>query len=354
MEGHFVVELPNGDARGFSYRNGSEMAVHVAVSRGLEASPSLCRRLVGLKEMVNQRLNHDSRSTKEIAGDILDIADKQCASQACYLMWLVKEIQVVGWSKLVSVSNDLRLIEFIVCDSSRREHNLGMGFRGNFPAIEVIVSADIPGNEKTKSAHPPDLSLLVSQFQGRLGKYLVLWEMLEDLDKNTWVLDPIDNLKSTLYRRIFIGKHICIQITLSLDHPKSMCECEFFGAESSVSSLRENYHRGFLSWNTCISVRENLEKILDIEFPLKTIETTHMQDECGVCYCVQLPSETGQVLFPDKICENEKCRKCFHVSCLNEWLRALTTTHYSYDSIFGKCPYCEERICVQNEMQILS
>jgi hypothetical protein len=57
--------------------------------------------------------------------------------------------------------------------------------------------------------------------------------------------------------------------------------------------------------------------------------------ECGICYTFKLNDE-----LPDKVCEEPRCGRGFHPSCLAEWLHALPETRHSFGTLFGECPYC--------------
>lgn len=61
-----------------------------------------------------------------------------------------------------------------------------------------------------------------------------------------------------------------------------------------------------------------------------------------MCYTYKLGDE-----LPDKICEEPRCARPFHTSCLAEWLRSLQETRQSFDTLFGECPYCNTAISVR-------
>ena len=91
-----------------------------------------------------------------------------------------------------------------------------------------------------------------------------------------------------------------------------------------------------------ISIRENLQKILEIEFPVKCLEKEDdMSMNCIICYSFRMEDQT-----PDKVCGNDKCRKAFHPKCLLDWLRAAAGRQ-SFDTFFGSCPNCFEDISVK-------
>ena len=92
------------------------------------------------------------------------------------------------------------------------------------------------------------------------------------------------------------------------------------------------------------------------------------EKEC--CICFSLESESGEIT--DKICNNHKCRRYFHSSCLFQvfillhffysiskiekilifkmffisfqWLQELVTNKIVFNTIVGPCPNCGEEI----------
>jgi E3 ubiquitin-protein ligase FANCL len=99
-------------------------------------------------------------------------------------------------------------------------------------------------------------------------------------------------------------------------------------------------------------IRQNLEEILDIEFPSPKERTSNemISSECGVCYCYQLtsPDGTSPSSFPDQICSNLRCARVFHYDCLITWLQSVPTNKSSFGTIFGSCPYCQEPISAKS------
>lgn len=103
------------------------------------------------------------------------------------------------------------------------------------------------------------------------------------------------------------------------------------------AKLQSNYHL----WDEKKFVRENLKRVLEINFPKKPAEDDENDMECAICYSYKLENE-----IPDQTCENKKCKKAFHHSCLFEWLRAASS-RTSFDTLFGSCPNCFENISVK-------
>jgi len=124
----------------------------------------------------------------------------------------------------------------------------------------------------------------------------------------------------------------------------------------SSSCVRSSF--GIVLRDTALTPRRNIERICDLKLPQRpAASTADFGLECGICYsyklgqvrssmlalpfgCVQCPSPTRLQTIPEYVCDNPKCARTFHVSCLYEWLKALRTTRQSFNSLFGNCPYC--------------
>lgn len=63
-------------------------------------------------------------------------------------------------------------------------------------------------------------------------------------------------------------------------------------------------------------------------------------EECCICFSLESDDET----LPNKICNNNRCRKHFHTSCLLQWLQTIAGNQVVFDHIHGSCPNCRENI----------
>lgn len=92
----------------------------------------------------------------------------------------------------------------------------------------------------------------------------------------------------------------------------------------------------FQNWRPEHDIINNLKMLLNIDiFPKKEIEESTedynavvTDEECCICFSLDLDNN-----LPDKICNNEKCRRHFHTSCL---LQVYLYTYYitcKYSSI---------------------
>lgn len=151
-----------------------------------------------------------------------------------------------------------------------------------------------------------------------------------------------------LYRRIRIEPSLSIQVTINPSEPSDLPSIKVLGSDTEVLKYREiisgnvevhtllrvtNFvviHSSdrsetcFLSfqlWDSSEPISENLLRLLNLdEFPKNSdVEKCKPEenvlftdDECCICFTLELSDNE----IPDRICDNEKCRKLFHTACL--------------------------------------
>lgn len=173
---------------------------------------------------------------------------------------------------------------------------------------------------------------------------------------NVWVMEPVHPSRASSFRRIALGGHCSLTLTVNAFSPRSVPECRFFGSDMVITPLRKRWNSNIRRWKVDRLLRENLEDILETTFP--SPQDSIQEDisaDCGICYAFRLPNvdglgaETGSV--PDRACDNPSCGRPFHSACLIEWLRSITTTRQSFDVLFGNCPYCSHPIAVKTTAQ---
>ena len=102
-----------------------------------------------------------------------------------------------------------------------------------------------------------------------LESHQLLWEQLEDLDHNTQLLDPPSALAkpySHCSRCIALGGGASCQVQLSATAPCALpSSVVFHGPSSTVAGLQTSwYSRAHKLWQEQLSVRENLQAILQV------------------------------------------------------------------------------------------
>jgi hypothetical protein len=90
-------------------------------------------------------------------------------------------------------------------DAAQRLHTLTVHLAADHPATAPTWQCALPG-----PFAPPwgrDLSLvgLLAHFRAALARHQDLWDMLDELDAKTCVLEPENPLRNMTWRRIAVG-----------------------------------------------------------------------------------------------------------------------------------------------------
>uniref|UniRef100_A0A8C5ASD1 FA complementation group L n=1 Tax=Gadus morhua TaxID=8049 RepID=A0A8C5ASD1_GADMO len=214
-----------------------------------------------------------------------------------YYSQLITEMEMLGWDKLLFIDSEFRTLRLKAGDSSEREHILTVKLKAKHPEESPECSADVPVPLDMAWTPQSTLEKLHSQFMLVLESLAEFWEVLDEIDRRTWVLEPERPSRADTMRRIAIGS----------------------------------------------SVLHNLQDVLEIEFPSPaTHEKSSFSAECGICYAYRL-----ETAIPDQVCNDPRCGQPFHQACLYEWLRALPSSRQSFSVVFGECPYCSKPITVK-------
>jgi E3 ubiquitin-protein ligase FANCL len=315
------------------------------------------------REIVQTRLNQSS-SLDGFLVELQDILDHVLRTAATtqalpppeYYSRIVTELDAVGWQHLMHLDESLTGMKLRCTDEAGREHYVNVSLQPGYPATAPECTVDLPAAMELRwnpGLSRCSLAEVLTQFKNELRKYQELWSMLDEIDRETWVLEPSNPSSARGYtmRRIALGEQCFLQLELNVQNPRGVCSCRLLGPESEMGPLRQNYNQKLHLWSREESTLSNLRKVLGIKFP--SPEMTEKDDynvECGVCYSYRLSTAAaGAEAFPDVVCENKRCRQCFHHSCLHEWLRTLPSSRTSFDTIFGECPYCQEVISLKGQ-----
>ncbi|XP_043521519.1 E3 ubiquitin-protein ligase FANCL isoform X1 [Frieseomelitta varia] len=175
-----------------------------------------------------------------------------------------------------------------------------------------------------------------------------VWSNLKQIDENCWVIDPLQPKPCHLYRRIYLTPSLSMFIKIDPLNHMDLPEIKFMGSDIEVESKTDLVSRNLNKWDPSCDIINNLMTLLDIDaFPKKEIKKEEIDynvivtdEECCICFSLKLDNET----LPDKICNNEKCRRHFHTSCLLQWLQTIAGNHVIFHQIHGSCPNCKESI----------
>ncbi|XP_024152764.1 E3 ubiquitin-protein ligase FANCL [Oryzias melastigma] len=311
--------------------------------------------LRGYEAIVKQRLQQSADLSSFILElkTILEVGLKsrpECRSipPPQYYSQIISEMETLGWDKMVYIDMEFQTLKLKAEDSSGRQHMFTVRLKAKHPAEAPECSADLPVPLSVTWTPQSTLEQLYSQFLLVLDSLTEFWDVLDEIDEKTWILEPENPSRSDTMRRIAIGNNVSIKVEVDPRHPKMLPECCLLGAEHAVTPLRNKLNANMHLWNPDSSVLHNLRDVLEIEFPSPaTHEKSSFSVECGICYSYRLESA-----IPDQVCNDPRCGQPFHQACLYEWLRALPTCRQSFSIIFGECPYCSKPITVKMPSEV--
>eukprot|EP01080_Neovahlkampfia_damariscottae_P002977 gene2977-4987_t len=347
---NFLLQTNETSFQGFLNFDKKEYPIQIDVKNNfvlIKSNPELMKIIFEHEEMIKQRILQCT-NIETILFELKHIFEKLCLKNQIELPTtnfynkIISEIDEIGWSKIIDMNSDLSRITFELLDKKNRKHSILIKINpSEYPNSISEYELDLPiiFNLKFKN-----LKEVLKKFKEEIEKYQIFWDILQDLDENCWIIEPENPLYSHTMRRIAIGKHSSLLIELNPNFPTSMPDVEFLGSESFINPLRSKLH-SLKNWNSSSNLRENLESILEFNFPKKSEKEDDLDYsiECGICMCYKLDTE-----IPDKICDNKKCCMPFHSSCLSAWLISLPSTQQSFNTLFGQCLNCSEPISVKS------
>ncbi|XP_002125948.2 E3 ubiquitin-protein ligase FANCL [Ciona intestinalis] len=263
----------------------------------------------------------------------------------CYKHYgrVLKEVEEVGWDKLNDISEDFKQIKFQFQDKSERWHYLGVKLNDNYPQETPEFIVDLPCPFIPVWASGSNMMGLCQQFIEVLDLYQSLWDMVDELKDNCWVLEPEQpNYASTSFR-IALEQTTSMVININPLHPDEIPDCKFLGSETSVAKLEEKYEQGYHEWSDSLSIYQNIHVLFNIDFH-KPPNTSSMETnlQCGICYGYRLGTQT-----PTQVCNDDRCNQIYHHDCLVQWLQSIPGVKRSFGIIFGECPYCSNNIKIK-------
>ncbi|XP_049591958.1 E3 ubiquitin-protein ligase FANCL [Syngnathus scovelli] len=335
------------------------LRIHLPPDRQLKKAKLHCcwklKHLInGYEHIVKQRLNQSTDLVSFILElkTVLEVCLRNhpmCASipPPQYYSQLILEMETLGWDKLLFIDTQFQTLKVKAEDSCGRQHILTIHLKSKHPAEAPECSADLPVPLDLKWTPQSSLNQLYSQFLLVIEALTEFWDVLDEVDAKTWILEPEKPSLSDTMRRIAIGNNVSIKVEVDPRHPKMLPECCLLGAEHVVTPLRNKLNANMHSWDPDSGVLQNLQDVLEIEFPSPaTHEKSMFSVECGICYSYRL--ETS---IPDQVCNDPRCGQPFHQVCLYEWLRVLPASRQSFNTVFGECPYCSKPITVKMAAQ---
>ncbi|KAM6462383.1 E3 ubiquitin-protein ligase FANCL isoform 2-T2 [Liasis olivaceus] len=302
---------------------------HLILKQRLQHSPDLVGFMVELKTILDVAL----KNTEEL-----------CAQPPPqYYSGLIGDIEHLGWNNVVFIDPGFSTIRLKAGDSSGRDHQITLKLNPKYPREPPDCLVDLPVQFSFSWIPHSSLLSIHNQFSTTLESLKEFWDVLDEMDEKTWVLEPEKPTRSSTRRRIAIGSNISLNIEVDPRHPTMLPECYFLGADHVANPLKIKLNSNIHMWDPENSLLKNLKDILEIDFPSReALEKNDFSMDCGICYAYRLDGAT-----PDQVCDNSHCGQPFHQVCLYEWLRGLPSSRQSFNVIFGECPYCNKQITLK-------
>ncbi|XP_066148809.1 E3 ubiquitin-protein ligase FANCL-like isoform X1 [Euwallacea fornicatus] len=241
------------------------------------------------------------------------------------------------------LSYDLSSINVDVKDSKLRIHSVGIKINYAEPT-EIFQLADIDLPEGEAIHNNNSLVALFEEFIARIELLQPFFNLMEDFDRNTSILDPEKPRKCDAYRRIWLGENISVIITVDPFNIFQRPDIRFLGPEKSVEPYNTNFNNNFGNWALTENIFQAVLDLLGIEaFPkretMKSATSLLVEyGECSICFSLRVDGK-----LPDIICENSCCAQFYHGKCLYEWLVCLNAKR-TFNNVSGNCPNCEKII----------
>ncbi|GIY57127.1 hypothetical protein CDAR_466731 [Caerostris darwini] len=249
---------------------------------------------------------------------------------------LFEQLQNCGWDKVNFISPDFHELHLKAIDESEREHILKIWIPDKFPNEGPKYDCDLPQEFQYRWLPDDTLLMMFTVFQETLAMYSQFWDIMDELDKNTWILEPEIPSRKDCRRQIALASGISLLIVVNPLIPTSVPVCHYLGPERVVEPVRAKFNKNIHLWSEFDSVLTNLKQVLELEFPSpSTSKKEEFCIECGICYSYLL----GEAI-PEMTCDNPKCNQSFHHACLYEYIRMLPDVRSSFNKLFGECPYC--------------
>ncbi|KAA0717980.1 E3 ubiquitin-protein ligase FANCL [Triplophysa tibetana] len=260
----------------------------------------------------------------------------QSFSPPQYYSQLITEMEILGWDKLIFIDAEFRTLKLKAEDSAGRQHAITIKLKSKYPAEAPEFSADLPVPLTITWTAQSTLAHVHSQFLLNVEDLSEFWSVMDEIDEQTWVLEPEKPTKADSMRRIAVGNNVSIKVQIDPRHPKMLPECCLLGAEHDCLSQWEMTGSfAALLWH--FLERTEIRVVTPLRNKLNA--NMHLCVECGICYSYRLESA-----IPDQVCNDPRCGQPFHQVCLYEWLRGLPTSRQSFNVVFGECPYCSKTL----------
>ncbi|KAI9495654.1 WD-repeat region-domain-containing protein [Zychaea mexicana] len=282
---------------------------------------------------------------------------------------LMGELKQIGFDKVSHINEAMDHITFKLQDQNGRVHNVKTHIPPGYPLTPLKLILDGPSSNGSSSNSMnegrdsnKDTTLTTTTTHSTLhAAILYYYDWIEtfrdyfvcvdELDQHVRVLDPDQPTGKDAWRRVALKGHCSLHLELDPKFPRAGLKAmRFYGSEKNMKTLQQLWESQAEQWSRADTPYKNLSRIFGDRMMTKVSNSHHHQQdtsfdvECAICYAYKLEHPDLGLLTPDVICINDQCNRGFHPTCISEWLRSNPTTTRSFNILFGKCPYCSEKI----------
>ncbi|KAI8332408.1 WD-repeat region-domain-containing protein [Chlamydoabsidia padenii] len=229
---------------------------------------------------------------------------------------LVNELNTIGYDQLDTMNDTMTELVFKCQDQGHRWHFIKAHIPLQFPLQPPTLTLDLPTTTSDYHSPPSALSTMLTHAIHQLDRYQSFFDTMDQLDQQARVLDPHPPLRSHHWRRIALGNHCSLQLTIQdpMQPTQTPPHVRFFGNEKSVLPYQQAWTRFLDSnqWRSDLSVLDNfigpLPSLLRSDSISNVTDSKEDDMACAICYAykLDLANDSTQQETPDTICTNQQ------------------------------------------------
>eukprot|EP00056_Hartaetosiga_gracilis_P001384 m.44643 g.44643 ORF g.44643 m.44643 type:complete len:332 (-) comp10615_c0_seq1:2639-3634(-) len=265
------------------------------------------------------------------------------SSSASLVVPVSIELDKIGW-KNVKLSTSFSHFQLLCQDANGTIHTCTVKLLPSYPSSPPQCSVSLPVPFEMKWSNESKLHGVYIQFCAAVSSCELFWRDVQEIYERVRVLDPASFDSRSTQLRLAMHDSVSLHLSLNPSLARQRPHIQFMGPDQQVDALMDTFTR--YEWDSTKSLLNNLMAACGSSL-IVTSESLIQQSDgdnllCGVCYSYKLEGH-----IPSEMCKNRPCSRCFHLSCLVEWLRCLPDSKQSFSTLFGSCPYCESPMSVQ-------
>jgi len=193
-----------------------------------------------------------------------------------------------------------------------------------------------------------------NRFKQEVEKFSQFFAVMEELDRNVRVLEPMAPRRCDLHRRFVLDNSTNVVITVVVDPaaPFTMPDLTFSGPEHRIKHFEQLVEQNLESWRESCPLLDNLENVLEQGISRKNMEDNNdmgnggydeddLESVCVICYAYEFQGES-----PEVACE---CGATYHNKCLADLLVNDPVGKSTRGCV--DCPACEIELKVSKAHQ---